>query len=1295
MQLEAAILDVDGVLTRTAVVHEEAWRQVFDPVLAEHGDRRPFTHADYLAHVDGKPRDDGLNDFLASRRIRLTASEGRRLATRKNEIFLALVRERGADVYADTVDEVERWRRHGLAIAFVSASKNAEAILRSAKLDTLCDVLLTGLDAARAELDGKAALFRHAARRLDVEPGRALVVEDAVAGVRAAAAGGFALVVGLSRAGADPQALSAAGAHRVVASLSDLEGIVRPGSRPAASLPWALHFDRVDVRVGELEPAILLDFDGTLAPIVPYPDDAAIPDAARELVAALAARFPVAIVSGRDRADVARRVGIPGIWYAGSHGFEISDPQGQILTRDEAYPALAPLAEAERVLARELGDVPGVTVERKAFALALHYRRATDEVADRVIARAVAIADAEPALRVHRDQKVIELRPDVDWDKGRAIGQILSALGVSADDTVPVYVGDGPTDEDAFRALEGGGIGVLVGAPRRPTHAALRLRDQDEVVLFLRELVRFGDRARYADEWTLRYEGWDPQNEGLREALCTLGNGNFATRGAAEEATADDVHYPGTYWAGGYDRVATEIRGEVLENEDLVNWPNWLRLSFRPKGGSWLSPQHFEILDHRQDLDLRRGILTRRLRVRDPAGRETSLLTSRIVSMDDPNIGAIAWVLTPQNWEGRIEIRSALDGTVQNRGVARYRELRGDHLVPRGSGVGADESIWLDMRTRQSRIAMAQAARTRITSESHAPRHRRVFELPDRVEERIDVDVAAGQPLRLEKVVTLQVSRDPAISEPLADARERLRRAPDYHELASDHARRLAELWRRCDIRLGPGRERENRILRLHIFHLLQVVSPHIIHRDTGVPARGLHGEAYRGHVFWDELFIFPFLNLRIPELTRELLMYRYLRLGAAKALAHGIGCAGAAFPWQSGSSGREESQVLHLNPRSGRWIPDATQRQRHINAAVAWNVWQYVETTDDREFLSYYGAEMLLEIARFWASAASWDEGEGRYRIRGVVGPDEFHTRYPGADGPGIDDNAYTNVMASWCLRTAERALARLDHHRRHELLDHLGITDRDRRRWHNVATKLRVGFHGGHIISQFDGYEDLEELDWDDYRARYGDIHRLDRILEAEGDSPNRYKASKQADVLMLFFLFTDEGVIEQLRFMGYELRPEHIPDNIDYYLSRTSHGSTLSSMIHSWVIARHDRAQSWRLFETALRADVDDIQGGTTPEGIHLGAMAGTVDLAQRGYTGANIEGDVLWLSPQLPEEMPELCLCLRFRGALLAVTIAHDQVAIDLYGGEADTARIGLYGEVYELRRGEPRHFPARA
>jgi alpha,alpha-trehalase len=792
-------------------------------------------------------------------------------------------------------------------------------------------------------------------------------------------------------------------------------------------------------------------------------------------------------------------------------------------------------------------------------------------------------------------------------------------------------------------------------------------------------------------DWSLRYEGFNPAQEPLREALCTLGNGYFATRGAAEEAEADQTHYPGTYLAGGYNRLETEIAGRVVENEDLVNMPNWLFLTFRPADGDWLNLLRFEILSYRQELDLNAGVLRREMQVRDRQGRETTLTSRRIVHMGDPHLAAIQWSLRPENWSGPVVVRSALDGRVINAGVARYRELNGKHLAPVETRLLGDDAMLLVVETNQSHIRAAEAARTQVfQGEAPIPVKRQNRQEEGYVAQDLTFEMTQGQAVTIEKVVALYTSRDRAISEAGLAAAEAIDQAERFDALLARHSRIWTYLWQRCDIVL-EGKQRAQMILRLHIFHLLQTVSPHTADLDVGVPARGWHGEAYRGHIFWDELFIFPFLNFRIPELTRALLRYRYRRLPMARRLAKEAGYRGAMYPWQSGSSGREESQVLHLNPRSGRWIPDNSHLQRHVSAAVAYNVWRYYEVTDDAEFLSYYGAEMLIEIARFWASIAVFNPERDRYEIRGVMGPDEFHDRYPWAETPGLDNNAYTNVMAAWVLCRALDAFNQIDDDRRRELRGALDLDEREIEDWKAISRKMFVPFHAEGIISQFEGYERLEEFDWDEYQEKYGDIHRLDRLLEAEGDTVNRYKASKQADALMLFYLFSSDELRDLFDRLGYALAPEAIPRIVDYYARRTSHGSTLSRIVDSWVLARADRPRSWLLLEQALESDIADIQGGTTPEGIHLGAMAGTVDLVQRGQIGLEIRDGVLRLNPCLPEALQGLCLRLRYRGHWLDLDIGCERMRVSAPNGWVGPETISIRDQAHPFKAGDVLEF----
>lgn len=766
--------------------------------------------------------------------------------------------------------------------------------------------------------------------------------------------------------------------------------------------------------------------------------------------------------------------------------------------------------------------------------------------------------------------------------------------------------------------------------------------------------------------WVLAHEGYDPAAEPLREALCTVGNGAWATRGSAPECPPDDdVHHPGTYAAGLYDRAMTRVGARDVENEDLVALPDWLPLTWRVDGGPWFRVDDAEVLEYRQALDVRRAVLERTMRIRDTDGRTTRVRQRRLVSMADPHLGALETALTAEDWTGRLEVRSTVTADVENRGVARYRDLEGQHLRVLGTEVLDSETVAADVETRQSHVRVTVAARTRtVLDGARVSGERTPVDADGRVGHDIAVAVAAGQTLTVEKVVALWTSRDPAGSEPGTDARAEVRTAPDLAELLDRHERRWASRWEDFGLAVGDGSTRAQLVLRVHVYHLLVTVSEHSAALDAGVPARGWHGEAYRGHVFWDELFILPFLTLRAPELTRALLRYRHRRLPAARAIAAAEGARGAMFPWQSGSSGREESQTVHLNPQSGRWLADASHLQRHVGLAIAVNVWHYVTATGDVEFLSEHGAELLVEIARCFASLVR-STGDGGFTLPGVMGPDEYHEGYPGAAAPGLTDNAYTNLLAVWVLLRARDALDRLPARRRDQLRRELAIDDGELAHWDAVTHRLRVPFHDGPdgpVISQFAGYEALEPFEWDGYRERYGDIHRLDRILEAEGDSTDRYQLSKQADVLMLPLLLGEDGLAEILTRLGHPPDEGLLDRTIAYYRERTAHGSTLSRVVHAWVLARRDPQRSWTFFAQALESDLGDSQGGTTAEGIHLGAMVGTVDLAQRCWTGLDVRAGSLVLDPALPEHVRELAFPLRHGVHSLHVRVTHDAVTI---------------------------------
>ncbi|MGI8644608.1 MAG: glycoside hydrolase family 65 protein [Thermomicrobiales bacterium] len=765
------------------------------------------------------------------------------------------------------------------------------------------------------------------------------------------------------------------------------------------------------------------------------------------------------------------------------------------------------------------------------------------------------------------------------------------------------------------------------------------------------------------EAWRISYDHYAPDEERRREALLSLGNGYFVTRGAAPEATASEHHYPGTYIAGIYNRATAEIAGETSSFETIVNAPNWLPLCFRHDDGAWFRLNDVTILAYQQTLDLQTGILSRELRFADDQGRRTKLSERRFVHMRFDHLAGLQTEIVAENWSGRLIVRSAIDGTVKNCLAEGQAGSGTRHLKPIDQSAVGDNILWLKAQTRQSRVEIDVAVRTGIWLEGE--RRDATRSIDDRagyIGQQQSFDLGQGQALRIEKIAAIYTSRDNAISESGEAARQALRQAPDFDDVLPSHARAWSQLWRRSTLSLGDDLSDTERILRLHLFHVQQTASPNTIGHDAGVPARGWSGEAYYGHVFWDELLVLLYLHHHDPDVSHSLLLYRFRRLDAARDNARRAGYHGAMFPWRSASTGQEETPPAYRNTRNGGWIRDHTPLERHITGAIAYNTWQYYETTGDLDFLNRYGAEMLIEIARFWASIATFNIDHQRYEIHGVMGPDEFHSGYPDAPEPGLSNNTYTNILAVWCLCRALDVWDRLPSWRRDELTLALDLEPDEFDEWERISRRMRIVSFGDGILAQFEGYDSLEDLDWDAYRQRYGDIERLDLILDAEGDTPNRYKLSKQPDVLMLFFLFSAEDLGALFARLGYPFDREMMRRNVEYYLERSSRGSTLSRVVYAWVIARFDQARSWEWFCEALRSDVDDIQGGTTPEGIHLGAMAGTVDVIERCYGGLEIRGDALRFDPALPAALPRLAIRLLYRGCWLDVTLTHDHIAI---------------------------------
>ncbi len=504
---------MDGVITQTVRIHANAWKQTFDSFLekTQGKDYNPLSiEKDYVTYIDGKPRYKGVRSFLKSRNIELPEGKPQDepsaetiygLGKRKNEIFLKLLREEGVSVYKDTVKVVKEWREQKMKIGVVSSSRNCRHILETAGLLELFDARVDGEVSEEKQLKGKPEpdIFLEAAKMLGVAPQEAVVIEDAIAGVQAGKKGKFKLVIGVARQGED-KALKEHGADFVVNKLTEIkkEAPKFMHGKDSESLPHALEqMEAITKTLKNKKPVLFLDYDGTLAPIVKDPDKAILTKKTKQQLRALAELITIAVVSGRDRADVQAKVGLKNIIYAGSHGFDIEGPGGLELQYEGGREALPALDLAEKSLKDKIGHIPGAAVERKKYAIAVHYRNVSEAEVSEVKKAVYEELEKQEKLKKGGGKKIIELKPDIDWDKGRATCWLLDALKLNSEGHIPIFIGDDVTDEDAIAAISEAGIGILVGTHGEKTAAAYRLTNTEEVAVFLERLQQQLKEKKY------------------------------------------------------------------------------------------------------------------------------------------------------------------------------------------------------------------------------------------------------------------------------------------------------------------------------------------------------------------------------------------------------------------------------------------------------------------------------------------------------------------------------------------------------------------------------------------------------------------------------------------------------------------------------------------------------------------------------------------------------------------------------------------------------------------------------
>ena len=629
-----------------------------------------------------------------------------------------------------------------------------------------------------------------------------------------------------------------------------------------------------------------------------------------------------------------------------------------------------------------------------------------------------------------------------------------------------------------------------------------------------------------------------------------------------------------------------------------------------------------ELLEHRRVLDMSQGIVFRYWRQRDRVGRTVRVRTARFASLADRAVMVLRAEASPEDFCGRLVWEACVG--LSNAGGPVYEasltSLDGTGFVVRTKG------------RKGGGHTLAVSTKPAIGS----PVMRYLEQSRDVIGGRLDRD----EPATIDRIAVVRssASRPPATRSAL-DTLEQAERA-GFDQLLARHVEAWRERWADTAISVG-GDPKAELALRFSSYHMMATAHPD--KESVSVGARGLSGLSYFNHVFWDtEIFVVPFFIYTHPETARTLLAYRYRNLDGARRKARDMGHKGALFPWESADKGVETTPPYGIGAH-GEMIPILSGLlEHHISADVGWAAWEYWKCTGDDDFLEHMGVELLLETARFWVSRASRDE-LGRYHIPMVVGPDEYHE--------GVDDNAYTNVLARYNIERALDAYAWLSERapdRAAVLGERLGLTPAELTSWRIVAGALVDGFDPATgLYEQFDGFYEMDDVDPAALAAR---PMAADLLLGREVTLKS--KVVKQADVVMLCHVLPDE------------IPPDVALANLRYYEPITSHGSSLSPGIHAALAARlGDVRLAVEAFRMAAEVDLSDNMGNAA-RGLHMATMGGVWQAAVMGFGGVRRHDEALVLDPHLPEDWTSLSFALRFRGARLRVSVRPGELDVTI-------------------------------
>ena len=742
--------------------------------------------------------------------------------------------------------------------------------------------------------------------------------------------------------------------------------------------------------------------------------------------------------------------------------------------------------------------------------------------------------------------------------------------------------------------------------------------------------------------WIIKEEGFDADIQNIRETQFTLGNGLLGLRGVLEEIPQGAL--PGTYISGIYDHLTSQVA-------EIVNFPNPFYFKFIIKGEK-LGAVAMDILEHNRVLNMRDGILTRRTIYADSKKRRYDYQSLRFVSMSDKNIGAMQVILTPLDDKAEVELQTGIDTAVYNSGVLTEGNKRHFDI----KGLAREENAdYLLVETLEERRQVIYRSGFYYKSG---------FKKTCADENVLRLKLRRNQPVVLTKIFCISPcdAGPTELKKAQRASKSKFKKAfhAKFETILKNHIDAWHKLWDISDIVIEGTADIQKNI-RFNIYHMLICA-----HQDEGfssIGARTLSGEGYRGHIFWDaEIFLLPFYVYILPNVAKNMLIYRYKRLTQARAIAKTKGYKGAMFPWESAGTGEEETPTWAKNLDGSIIKIKTNDLEHHITADIAFACCQYAEITGDQDFMKNYGYEMLFATARFWASRVQRNRG-GKYEINNVIGPDEFHEH--------VDNNAYTNMMAKWNLLSAYKLCLELKSkypavYKKSRAK--MGLTEREINQWKYIAPRIVFNMREDKVIEEFEGF----------FKKRFIELFNFDENnipMLPEGVKVKDYNKTqlvKQADVLMLLYLLSD--------IFSYKTKES----NFWFYVNRTLHKSSLSAPMHALMaieVGALNRA--YQFFNVALRADISNLHGNSH-EGIHAASLGGVWQCVVNGFAGIRGKGDSLVINPQMPVTWRKIKCSLLWNKDMVNVETKNNEVSLRIESKKKRRRKVKIFDKTHHIQ-----------